>query len=141
MGVWNVQQVARLRCTKLFPPPKRVGSSSGSNGITRPSTEAGTSEDYWKEPRRWNRAADKWALAHGRRRRVFCASLADVFDNQVPESWRTDLFHLIYETSQLDWQLLTKRPQNADGMLPPDWGDGYPNVWLGATTENREEYD
>ena len=42
MGVWNVQQVARLLSTKLFPPPKRVGSSSGSNGITRPSTEAGS---------------------------------------------------------------------------------------------------
>jgi protein gp37 len=76
-----------------------------------------------------------------RRRRVFCASLADVFDNQVPPEWRADLWLLIRETPELDWQLLTKRPQNIARMLPSDWSDGYPNVWFGATTENQEEFD
>jgi protein gp37 len=80
------------------------------------------------------------ARAHGRRRRVFCASLADVFDNQAPNEWRTDLFNLIRETPVLDWQLLTKRPQNIARMLPRDWGAGYPNVWLGITTEDEERF-
>jgi len=71
---------------------------------------------------------------------VFCASLADVFDNQVDPAWRADLFDLIRECDQLDWQLLTKRPQNIRKMLPSDWGDGYPNVWLGTTTEDAQAY-
>jgi protein gp37 len=71
---------------------------------------------------------------------VFCASLADVFDNRVPKEWRADLFRLIRDTPDLDWQLLTKRPQNIMRMLPPDWGDGYPNVWLGTTTEDGERF-
>jgi protein gp37 len=59
----------------------------------------------------------------------------------VPEAWRTDLFKQIRETPNLDWQLLTKRPQNISKMLPPDWGNGYPNVWLGTTTEDQEHYE
>jgi protein gp37 len=71
---------------------------------------------------------------------VFCASLADVFDNQIDPSWRSDLFDLIRECDQLDWQLLTKRPQNIRKMLPCDWGLGYPNVWLGTTAEDASAY-
>ena len=41
----------------------------------------------------------------------------------------------------LDWQLLTKRPENIEKMLPPDWGEGYPNVWLGISAEDQERYD
>jgi Protein of unknown function (DUF5131) len=66
------------------------------------------------------------ARAQGRRRRVFCASLADVFDNQAPNTWRADLFRLIRDTPELDWQLLTKRPQNIVRKLPTDWGEAIP---------------
>ena len=82
---------------------------------------------------------DRKAAAQGSRRRVFCASLADVFDNQVPDEWRSDLWALIRATPNLDWLLLTKRPQNISKMLPVAWGDGWPNVSLGATVENQEE--
>lgn len=91
----------------------------------------------WKQPLAWNRKAER----EGVRYRVFCASLADVFDNQVPAEWRADLWALIRATPHLDWLLLTKRPQNIAGMLPPDWGDGWPTVWLGATVENQTEAD
>jgi protein gp37 len=64
-----------------------------------------------------------------------------VFDNQVPESWRADLFSLIRGCVELDWLLLTKRPQNIRKMLPRDWGEGYPNVWIGMTAENQKHYD
>lgn len=93
-----------------------------------------TGEKNWQMPRRWNRICE---LA-GRRDRVFCASMADVFDNQVPEEWRADLWQLIKETPHLDWLLLTKRPQNIAKMLPPDWGNGWPNVWLGTTVEHQD---
>jgi protein gp37 len=66
--------------------------------------------------------------------------LADVFDNQVDREWRVDLFDLIRQCDQIDWQLRTKRPQNIKKMLPSDWGAGYPNVWLGTTAEDDESY-
>jgi len=77
------------------------------------------------------------------RQRVFCASLADVFDNEVDPVWFTDLFELIEATPNLDWLLLTKRIGNvakmvADGRwFPTHW----PNVWLGATICNQAEAD
>lgn len=99
-----------------------------------------TTASYWRNPLSWNANASDFQRSHGRRQRVFCASLADVFDNQVDPQWRADLFALIRECDQLDWQLLTKRPQNIRKMLPPDWGKGYANVWLGATTEDAQAY-
>jgi protein gp37 len=96
-----------------------------------------TSEVTWKNPLKWNAAAAGFAREHSRRQRVFCASLADVFDNQVPPEWRADLFLLIKKCDHLDWLLLTKRPQNIAKMLPRDWAHGYSNVWLGATAENQ----
>lgn len=99
-----------------------------------------TTESYWRGPLNWNAAASEFFRLHRRRRRVFCASLADVFDNQALPEWRSDLFDLIRTCSNLDWLLLTKRPQNIRKMLPPDWGDGYANVWLGTTAEDSLAY-
>jgi protein gp37 len=126
-------------CTKVSPAcdrcyaeswAKRTGQSQLWRGERRR-----TSETTWKSPVTWN----KWAARDGVRRRVFCASLADVFDNQIPAEWRADLWRLIAGAPILDWLLLTKRPQNIVKMLPPNWGDGYPHVWLGTTVENQGE--
>lgn len=98
-----------------------------------------TSPANWRKPLAW----DKAAKAAGERHRVFCASLADVFDNHtsiLPE-WRADLWALIRATPNLDWMLLTKRPGNIAKMLPEDWGNGHTNVWLGCTVVNQEEAD
>ena len=99
-----------------------------------------TSDDYWKRPHAWNRQAAR----EGRSLRVF-PSLCDPFDNQVPEEWREDFWALIHDTPQLDWLLLTKRPQNIARMLPPGWMQDepwpWPNVWLGTTAENQAEAD
>lgn len=90
-----------------------------------------TSDSNWKNPILWDREAAKT----GERTLVFCASLADVFDKSVPESWRDDLFSLINNTPHLTWLLLTKREN--DMHL-----GGYPkNVWLGVTAENQEMWD
>jgi protein gp37 len=97
-----------------------------------------TSPRYWDEPKRWN----KKAAQTGYRPRVFCASLADVFDNEVPPAWRNDLWQVIRDTSLLHWMLLTKRIGNAMKMLPPDWKDGsFGHVGLMATLENQEVWD
>lgn len=142
-----------IGCTKVSPgcdvcyaerlAVTRLGVSWGPHGERR-RTAPGT----WALPLRWNRQAER----EGRRFRVFCASLADVFDNQVPEEWRTDLWRLIEATPHLDWLLLTKRPQNIRPMMIAArrailgaevaeehvlWP--WPNVWLGTTVENQEE--
>lgn len=96
-----------------------------------------TWEQNWRGPLKWA----KNAAETGKSARVFCASLADVFDNKADASWRVDLFRLISNTPELDWLLLTKRPENCKRMLPPDWGAGYENVWLGTTTEDQKHYD
>jgi protein gp37 len=82
------------------------------------------------------------------RRRVFCASLADVFDNQVPDEWRHDLFELIRTTPRLDWLLLTKRPQNIVRMVRDHGaiaGNGTcylpDNAALGTTAEDQPRAD
>lgn len=97
-----------------------------------------TSEANWKLPLRWA----KQARGTGKRPRVFCASLADVFDNQVPAEWRLDLWNLIALTPELDWLLLTKRPENVVKMLPTWWEkfELAGHVWLGVTAENQEQY-
>jgi protein gp37 len=102
-------------------------------GAHAPLKEFG--DKHWAEPLKWDRAATK----AGVRRRVFCASMADVFDNRWPDGIRDRLWRLILATPSLDWLLLTKRPQNIAKMLPLDWRAGYPNVWLGTTVENQEE--
>jgi protein gp37 len=129
-----------------------------------------TSVANWRQPVKWN-AARFWQCACGWRgespigecgscgrhasmkeacRRVFCSSLADVFDNEVPVEWRRDLFQLIANTPNLDWLLLTKRIGNATRMMdeiawnpvgPAGNWQPMPNVWLGATVVNQEEAD
>lgn len=100
-----------------------------------------TSDQNWKKPRAWNRKAQAFFDEHGRRQRVFCASLADVFDNAVHPAWRTDLFNLIRECDAMDWLLLTKRPQNMVKMLPDDWDDGWRHVWLGTSAGMQKTAD
>lgn len=117
-----------------------------------------TSASNWNLPKRWNAQAAAFFAVHGRRQRVFCASLADVFDNAADPQWRADLFELIAATPNLDWLLLTKRIGNVHLMIdltmdaidhrqacsateivrrPWPW----PNVWLGATIVNQAEAD
>lgn len=126
-------------CTKVSPACDHCYAESWAKRAGKPELWQGarrrTSKLNWGKPYKWNNEAP----LDGPRQRVFCASLADVFDNQVPDEWRRDLFAMIRETPNLDWLLLTKRPQNMKKMLPSDWGDGYDNVWLGTTVENNLE--
>lgn len=91
------------------------------------------SVNHWREPLKWNEDAER----KGVRYRVFCASMADVFEERAPKSEQTRLWSLIAETPHLDWQLLTKRPERIAECLPVDWGQGYCNVWLGTSVEDE----
>lgn len=89
---------------------------------------------HWSEPKKWNREAKE----RGVRARVFCASMADVFEarNDLSPS-REKLWSLIEQTTQLDWLLLTKRPEQILKMAP--WKNSWPeNIWIGTTVEDQE---
>lgn len=137
-----------IGCTKVSPACDHCYAEAwDARGLQGQPTRWGphadrtrTSAANWNKPRAWNRKA----AAEGQRYRVFCASLADVFDNHksIEPELRADLWKLIRETPHLDWLLLTKRPQNIAKMLPYSWGDGgWHNVWLGTTVENQTEAD
>ena len=132
-------------------------------------TRIRTSEANWRKPLQWNR--QKWAECrkcklrvnyaktgwnrdgvtcpgcgelHPQpiRPRVFCASLADIFEDR-PElvEWRADLFRLIQDTPHLDWLLLTKRPENVNRMIEEATGFSESDIWIGTSIENQEQAD
>lgn len=98
-----------------------------------------TAASTWAKPLRWNRIAGDTGV----QLRVFCASLADVFDNKVPQEWREDLWRLIEATPNLTWMLLTKRPQNIRKMVPWSWieepGSEPRNIEIGVTAEDQAQ--
>jgi len=130
-----------IGCTKVSPAcdncyaaelmDHRYGRAKWGAGEDRVRTAASN----WAQPRKW----DKWAERDGVRRFVFCASLADVFDNEVEPQWRADLFDLIEATPNLIWLLLTKRIGNVLRMMESIHMPR--NVAIGATMANQEEYD
>ncbi|MGB3898148.1 MAG: phage Gp37/Gp68 family protein [Mesorhizobium sp.] len=137
-----------IGCTKVSPAcdgcyaealmDKRYGrvewGAPGRGNGTRVRTSAGN----WRQPIRWNKKAEK----AGTRPFVFCSSLADVFDNQVPTAWRTDLFELIRTTPRLVWLLLTKRPQNIVRQYGAAFDMSWPrNAAIGTTVEDQERAD
>lgn len=96
-------------------------------------------DKHWNEPLKWNRKAEKEGVRH----RVFCASMADVFEEREDlDEQRDRLWDLIHDTPWLDWLLLTKRPENMISMAAEEWGDLWPaNVWAGTTVENQKWAD
>ena len=128
-----------IGCTKVSPAcdhcyaerdnGRRGWVAGWGAGVPRRRTKT------WNAPRQWDRKAQET----GYRPRVFCASLADVFDNEVPTEWRTDLWQLIRETPHLRWMLVTKRIGNVMKMVPDDW----PMVHVGiiSTIVTQDEWD
>lgn len=167
---------------------RRYGKVRWGKGQARERTSAAN----WRLPVRWNRDGEvcvecgapvtndgtaidcrcgrAGAIGDTRRPRVFCASLADWLDDEVPIQWLADLLMLIFETPNLDWLLLTKRPENWEGRLKlvlevagDEQAAGYPdtkenafwwfiehwlneehppeNVWLGTSVENQPTAD
>ncbi len=137
-------------CTKVSDGCKHCyaetlsGRNPATLGVWGPTgSRVIAAESYWKQPLKWNSEA----MNAGERRRVFCASLADVFegkDTMPKESWspvlfaRDRLFHLIDDTPHLDWLLLTKRPENIEELAIRSMPD---NVWIGTSVESQKTAD
>jgi protein gp37 len=106
-------------------------------------------DKHWNDPIKWNAAAERAQKSD----LVFCASMSDVFENREELlNHRARLRKTVDSTPWLKYQLLTKRPHNAETLwaqaqyeafdgsesLGPLWTD---NVWLGTTVEDCERRD
>ena len=96
-----------------------------------------TAPANWAKVRKW----DRYAAARDWQPWVFCASLADVFDNEANPAVRADLWELVRETPNLRWQFVTKRIGNALDMMPKDWSDNFQHCGIIATTVTQAECD
>lgn len=129
-------------CTKVSEACKHCYAESWAKRVGKnvwgPKTERRTFGDvHWRHPLKWNKLAE----GASERPRVFCASMADVFeDRRELDQWREKLWGLIDATPNLDWLLLTKRPQNIEALAP--WSNTWPdNIWLGTTIELQSRAD
>ena len=129
-----------IGCTKVSPGcdhcyAETLNHRWGNDNWGKGKPRRTTSDANWKQPLRWNKAAD----AAGEKQMVFCASLADVMDDEAPEGQRERLWELIDSTPNLIWQLLTKRPQRYVRYLPKEFKHN--NVWLGMSAENQANFE
>src|SRR5262245_34580602 len=125
-------------CERVSPACKHCYAEAWARRLGMTLWEKGAprrvmSDAYWRQPLQWDAAARD----AGTRARVFCASMADVFEDRDDlDPARERLWSLIAATPNLNWLLLTKRPQHVSEMVP--WGERWPdNVWLGTTVENQ----
>jgi protein gp37 len=127
-------------CTKVSPGCTNCYAEALArrygHDVWGPSPRRFFGDAHWAEPVRWDREAG----GAGTRARVFCASMADVFEDHP--SLLTDrirLWDLVEATPNLDWLLLTKRPENIRPLVRPAWlRQPRPNVWYGTTVENAD---
>ena len=138
-------------CSKISPACKNCYAETRANRFVTVEwgpgkTRRRTSPANWRKPLRWNKNAE----GAKERPRVFCASLADVFDEEVSDSWRDELFEVIIKCANLDFLLLTKRPKimrdyllNYSGFVAADFQPGgfLDHVWCGVTVEDQQRAD
>lgn len=133
---WGCTKVS-AGCTNCYAEAldRRTKGGGGHWGAGAPRRVM--SDTHWRQPVKWNRAA----LAAGVRRRVF-PSMCDPFDVEAPASERARFFELIEQTRDLDWLLLTKRPELILEMIPARWRSAFPaNAWVGTSVENQAAAD
>jgi protein gp37 len=125
-----------MGCDKVAPECQHCYISRGLYWKGRPPYGAcyRTSPEQWKKPERWQRELEQIRLLNGNQaKRVFTCSISDFFNARADE-WRPEVWKIISSTPSLVWCVLTKRPERIVECLPADWGNGYPNVWLGVST-------
>jgi protein gp37 len=124
MNFWRGCKRISPGCARcyMFAQQERVGLDP--NVVTRTKT--------WADPDRWQRECVKT----GKREMVFTCSWSDFFIEDA-DAWRPEAWAVIKRTPNLTYQILTKRPELITDRLPADWHEGYPNVWLGVSVENK----
>lgn len=135
-----------IGCTKVGPgcdfcyaEARDVRYEGGAHwGVGAPRRQ--TAEHTRNALKRYQRTAPKFLAEHGRRRRVFCSSLSDIFDNEVPDEWRAEAFADMEAAPDVLIQICTKRVSNIAKMIPARWGNYWPkNVGVLITVVTPEE--
>jgi protein gp37 len=130
-------------CVKVSPGCKNCYAAEGRGSpYWGPDAPRRFMKDStWENPLKWDEKAERLGIRY----KVFCGSMCDVFeDREDLIEPRDKLFQLIDATPYLDWQLLTKRPENIRRLWPFGYYDdqfSWPNIWLGASIENQEQAD
>lgn len=130
-------------CTKVSPAcdfcyAEKWAERAGRKGLWDGKREK---TKTWNNPRKWQKHADFFFQVHGHRQRVFCNSLSDFLDNEVPEEWRQDGWGVIRDCNLLEWFIVSKRIPNFLKMLPADWcKENYSHIVLIATAVTQAEY-
>lgn len=120
-------------CTKVSPGCDNCYMFTAQERYGRnPAEVVRCGKSIWQAPARWNREAEN----AGKPAKVFTCSWSDWFHEDA-DRWRPAAWDIVRETPWLQYQILTKRPHLIADRLPPDWGDGYPNVWLGVSIESN----
>lgn len=120
-------------CTKVSPGCKNCYMFTAQLRYGRNPAEV-VRTGTWGDPLRWQRRA----AARGTTERVFTCSWSDWFHDDA-DAWRDEAWDIIRRCPNLTFQILTKRPERIVDHLPADWGQGWPNVWLGVSIE-RDDY-
>lgn len=76
----------------------------------------------------------------GGRPLIFTCSLTDFFHEAI-DSYRDEAWDIIRRCPHLIFQILTKRPERIKDCLPPDWGYGWDNVWLGTSIGSQKSVE
>lgn len=136
-GWWGCQKVSP-GCQHCYAETfsKRVGRNIWGPAAT---TERWRTKGPWRDVLKW----DRKAAAEGVRRKAFCQSMSDFFEDHpqlVP--WRVEACDILQSLRWLDIQLLTKRIENVLRMVPPSWLDNWPpHIWIGTSVENQATAD
>ncbi len=119
-------------CTKVSPGCKYCYMFRDKERFKKDPTEVIRSAGKFNEPLNWG----KHPVNNGMR--IFTCSWSDFFIEDA-DAWREEAWQIIKETPQFTYQILTKRPERIKDCLPADWGEGYPNVWLGVSIESQNQ--
>lgn len=120
-----------MGCDKVGPECRHcyIDRQKCFNGEREAFGSVNRTKTTWDNPHKW----EIDCAIHNYAKRVFTCSISDFFHAKA-DAWRAEAWRIIKKSSRLAWLILTKRPALIESRLPPDWGEGYPNVWLGVST-------
>ena len=93
---------------------------------------------YGRDPEIVTRSKTKFSdpLKWKEGRLIFTCSWSDWF-HEAADVWRPEAWEIIRRTPHHTYQILTKRPERIAANVPwGEYGDPWPNVWLGVSIEN-----
>ena len=120
-----------MGCDKVGPECRHcyIDRQKCFNGEREAFGSVNRTKTTWDNPHKW----EIDCAIHNYAKRVFTCSISDFFHAKA-DAWRDEAWRIIKKSSRLAWLILTKRPALIESRLPADWGEGYPNVWLGVST-------